>query len=93
MRVACLLAVGGEPAQNLSIFDPVSPPAESIRDLAFLVFAITGVIFLIVEGILLYSVFRFRHGPHNGGSEPPQVYGCKPIEIARTAAPALVSSS
>ncbi|MBI3407468.1 MAG: cytochrome c oxidase subunit II [Planctomycetes bacterium] len=90
MSFASLLAVSGGPAQNLSIFDPVSPPAESIRDLAFLIFAITGLIFLIVEGILLYSVFRFRHGPPNGGAEPPQVYGSTPIEIAWTAAPALI---
>src|SRR3974390_2361992 len=49
--------------QNLSIFDPVSPPAEAIRKLAFLVFAITGLIFLIVEGVLFYSVIRFRRPP------------------------------
>src|SRR5438270_6806019 len=52
-----LLAAGGRPTQNLSIFDPVSPPAESIRHLSVLVLAITGLIFVVVEGILLYSVF------------------------------------
>ena len=31
---------------NLSIFDPPSPPAGSIRDLALLVFAITALIFV-----------------------------------------------
>jgi cytochrome c oxidase subunit II len=76
--------------ENLSILDPVSPPAESIRDLTFLILAITGLIFLIVEGVLLYAVFRFRHGPPNGTGEPPQVYGSKPIEIAWTAAPTLI---
>ncbi len=78
-------------SENLSIFDPVSPPAESIRTLAFLTFAITGAIFVIVEGILIYALFRFRNGaPKPDGSEPPQVYGSTPIEIAWTAAPALV---
>jgi cytochrome c oxidase subunit 2 len=94
--------------QNLSIFDPVSPPAESIRSLSVLVLAITAFIFLAVEGILVYSIIRFRRraatnsapapaGPGDvvgdGGAtetEPPQVYGSKPIEIAWTAAPALV---
>ena len=28
-------------AENLSVFDPVSPPAESIRNLFYLVLAIT----------------------------------------------------
>jgi cytochrome c oxidase subunit 2 len=74
----------------MSIFDPVSPPAESIRDLSILVLAITGFIFIVVEGILIYSIVRFRRRGASGSAEPPQVYGSKPIEIAWTAAPALV---
>jgi cytochrome c oxidase subunit 2 len=87
--------------QNLSIFDPVSPPAQSIRSLAVLVLAITGFIFVVVEGILIYAIVRFRRravatsGQQQPTAvmremEPPQVYGSKPIEIAWTAAPALV---
>jgi cytochrome c oxidase subunit 2 len=77
-------------SQDLSIFDPVSPPAESIRNLSVLVFAITGFIFIVVEGILIYSIVRFRRRGASGGAEPPQVYGSKPIEMAWTAAPALI---
>jgi cytochrome c oxidase subunit 2 len=77
-------------AHDLSIFDPVSPPAESIRSLSVLVFAITGFIFVVVEGILIYSIVRFRRRAAATMSEPPQVYGSKPIEIAWTAAPALI---
>jgi cytochrome c oxidase subunit 2 len=84
-----LLASGEGAARNLSIFDPASPPADSIRSLAFLVLAITGVIFLVVEGVLIYAVIRFRRRRAEG-AEPPQVYGSKPIEIAWTAAPALI---
>jgi cytochrome c oxidase subunit 2 len=76
--------------QDLSIFNPVSPPAESIRNLSVLVFAITGFIFIVVEGILIYSIVRFRRRGTSGGAEPAQVYGSKPIEIAWTAAPALI---
>src|SRR5262249_10560198 len=72
-----------------SMFNPASPGAESIRNLAILVLAITGLIFLIVEGVLLYSVVRFRRSAAIR-KEPPQVYGSRPIEIAWTAAPALV---
>ncbi len=78
--------------QNLSIFDPASPPAESIRSLSVLVLAITAFIFVVVEGILLYSIIRFRSVARSGArattgagtAEPPQVYGSKPIEIAWT---------
>ena len=55
-----LLAVSDAAPQNLSIFDPVSPPAESIHYLSILVLAITGGIFLVVEGVLIYSLLRFR---------------------------------
>ncbi len=85
-----LLADGA--AKDLSIFSPVSPPAESIRTLSILIFAITGFIFVVVEGVLIYSVVRFRRRGKSaeGAAEPPQVYGSKPIEIAWTAAPLLI---
>lgn len=108
-----LLAIGASLSQDTSVFNPASPPAESIRSLFVLVLAVTGVIFLIVEGVLIYSIFKFRTrgtppGPplprggkdlgavQRGGmgsgtnAEPPQVYGSLPIEIAWTAAPALI---
>jgi cytochrome c oxidase subunit 2 len=103
--ITLLLASADGPSQNVSIFDPVSPPAESIRTLSILVLAITGFIFVAVEGILIYSLVRFRRRAAAGSppgadatglptpareTEPPQVYGSKPIEIAWTAAPALV---
>src|SRR5215469_8409456 len=78
------------PTHDLSIFDPVSPPGESIRSLSVLVLAITGFIFVVVEGILIYAIVRFRRRTTGEATEPPQVYGSKPIEIAWTAAPALV---
>ena len=84
-----LLAEGAASAHDLSIFNPVSPPAESIRSLFILVLAITAGIFLLVEGILIYSIVRFRRTPP-GAKEPPQVYGSMPIEIAWTAAPMLI---
>src|SRR5262249_51715981 len=78
------------PTPDLSIFDPVSPPAESIHSLSVLVLAITGFIFVVVEGILIYSIVHFRRRAAEASAEPPQVYGSKPIEVAWTAAPALV---
>ena len=89
MNNLILLADGAASAQNLSIFDPASPPAESIRSLFFLVLVVTTAIFLVVEGVLIYSIGRFRRSPP-GSNEPPQVYGSLPIEIAWTVAPMLI---
>ena len=86
MSMAPLLAA----TQNTSMFDPVSPPADSIRSVAILALAVTGFIFVIVEGVLLYCFVRFRRGRTAGTGEPPQVYGSKPIEIAWTVGPLLI---
>jgi cytochrome c oxidase subunit 2 len=85
-----VLASGGNPGGGLSIFNPASPSAHTIRSLFILVLAITGVILVIVEGVLIYSIARFRRRPGEM-AEPPQVYGSMPIEIAWTAAPALTA--
>jgi len=84
-----LLAEGTTAMQDLSIFNPASPPAESIRSLLILVLAVTGAIFVLVECVLIYSIIRFRRQPPSG-MEPPQVYGSMPIEIAWTATPFLI---
>ena len=62
-------------AQSMSIFDPASPPAESIRNLSVLVLAITGFIFVTVEGILIYSIISFRRRAAVGTSLPPERAG------------------
>jgi cytochrome c oxidase subunit II len=73
-----------------SIFDPVSTPAHEITTLAFFTILITAVIFLIVAGLLIYSIMRFRTRPDDDGREPPQVYGSNPIEFAWTTVPVLI---
>ena len=86
---------------DVSTFNPASPSAESIRSLFILVLSITGAILVIFEGVLLYSIIRFRPSrPASAGggqgaaasqtAEPPQVYGSMPIEIAWTVAPLLI---
>ncbi len=85
-----LLSAAESSAPSLSIFDPASPSAHSIVNLAILTFVVTGLIFIVVEGILFYSAWRFRQNVEEPTGEPPQVYGSMPIEVAWTAAPTLV---
>ena len=58
-RSMLMAAVDGRMA-DVSIFSPASPQAGWIVDLAILTLAIIGIIFLVVEGVLFYSVWRFR---------------------------------
>lgn len=77
-------------AAPTSIFAPASAPAEMILDAGVVVLAVAAAIFLVVGGLLAFAIVRFRRRPDDDGSEPPQVYGSEPIELAWTVAPLLV---
>jgi cytochrome c oxidase subunit II len=73
-----------------SIFRPLSQPAQEIKETSFLVLAICAVIFVVVAGLLVYALVRFRHRAGDEASEPPQVYGSNQIELAWTVLPILI---
>jgi cytochrome c oxidase subunit II len=73
-----------------NIFHAVSTPAQEISTVAIFVIAITAAIFLIVGGLLTYSIVRFRVRADDDGREPPQLYGSSPIEFAWTTVPVLI---
>jgi cytochrome c oxidase subunit 2 len=83
-------AWAGDPVQQPNIFAPASTPAYAIRELSWLVLGVTGVIFLLVAGLLAYIVVRFRGRPRSESGEPPQVYGSTRIELAWTLVPLLI---
>ena len=71
-------------------FAPESTPAHSISQLAVFVLAITGVMFVLVSGLLVYVLVRYRRRPNDDGTEPAQVYGSGPVEAAWTTVPLLI---
>ena len=73
-----------------NIFVPFSTPAHAIYQNASLVLTICAAIFLVVGGLLAYSIFRFRRRPEHENLEPPQVYGSNQIELAWTVIPILI---
>src|SRR5215469_2784620 len=70
----------GGPSTSTNIFKPASTPADSIFGLSLFVLAITGIIFAIVAGLLVYSAVKFRCKRHDDGREPPQIYGSNQLE-------------
>jgi cytochrome c oxidase subunit 2 len=54
------------------------------------VLAITALIFVVVGGLLLYAVVKFRNKATGDGREPAQVYGSTQIELAWTIVPILI---
>jgi cytochrome c oxidase subunit 2 len=73
-----------------NILQPLSQPAQEIKELSLLVVAICATIFLIVAGLLVYTIIRFRHRAGDEVSEPPQIYGSNQIEMAWTVLPLLI---
>ncbi|MGD0893461.1 MAG: cytochrome c oxidase subunit II [Terracidiphilus sp.] len=91
--VACSFAllVNRIDAQSpTNIFAPAATPAHSIFNLSMLVFGVTLVIFLVVAGLLLYALIRYRHRPENSNHEPAQIYGSNQIELSWTVIPILI---
>jgi cytochrome c oxidase subunit 2 len=52
--------------------------------------AICGAIFIVVFGLLLYAVVKFRARVSDDGREPPQIYGSYQVEMAWTVIPILI---
>jgi cytochrome c oxidase subunit II len=74
-----------------NIFAPVGAPAELLHQTAVLVLLICLGIFIVVGGLLLYAVIRYREKPTDDDTtEPPQVYGSTAIELAWTVPPILI---
>ena len=84
----CMATPLDNPVPN--IFEPHSTPAESIRQLSHFVLGITGLIFLVVFGLLSYVVVKFRRRLADAEREPAQVYGSTQIELAWTIIPILI---
>ena len=73
-----------------SIFSPAATPAQSIFGLSMFVLAITGGIFLVVTGLLIYVVAKFRHKAGDRSGDPAQIYGSSQIETSWTVIPLLL---
>src|SRR5271170_4788809 len=70
-----------------SVFAPVSTPAHKEKALAILALALSAVVFVVVGGLIAYSVYRYRARGAEADREPPQVYGSPQIEAAWTVIP------
>ena len=87
--VVCAPSSDNINAGDLNIFHSVSPPAHKIREIAWLVLGICAAIFVVVEGVLIWSIIRFRKRARDAG-EPVQVFGSNPVELAWTVIPTII---
>lgn len=88
------MAQGGTPCETCpvsfntpSILNPASTGAADISQLFYVILGIAVVVFVVVEALLFYSIFRFRNRP---ASEAVQIHGNTKLEIAWTSVPAII---
>ena len=91
VAVPLLLALGAC-ADNapLDTLEPKGPEARTIDNLVNPVFLIAGVVFVLVQGGVLFLAWRYRKRNDDDGSLPPQVHGNTKLELGWTFIPALL---
>ena len=96
LGVIAMVVLGFDPIRvSQGVMSSFFPPAaitdrgEHIRQLYDLVFGIAVVIFFVVEGLIIWTVVRYRRKP--GDDElPPQTHGNAVAEVVWTVVPTLI---
>lgn len=89
VAVLAVTGAGARVVQSLYPPFPVTTEGVKIHDLYDIVFIIAAVIFFLVEGLILWTVFRYRRVPGDD-SLPPQTHGNATAEIVWTVIPTLI---
>lgn len=82
------IAAGCSASDPQNTFAPSGDVAKEINELFFPIGWLTVAIFFLMEGLLIYILIRFRHRP--GAALPKQTHGNTRLELAWTAAPAVL---
>jgi cytochrome c oxidase subunit II len=70
--------------------EPAGPVSRKILHLSEPVFLIAGIVFVLVQGLVVYAVLKFRDRPEKPRPEPEQVHGNTKLEVGWTLIPALI---
>ncbi|HYO42990.1 MAG TPA: cytochrome c oxidase subunit II [Candidatus Limnocylindrales bacterium] len=93
--IGVLLAAGITPQRAWDSFfpvggaAPVTDRAKATRSLYDIVFLIGAAIFVIVEGMIVYTIFRYRR-KSDDETLPPQTHGNNLVEVIWTAIPTAI---
>ncbi len=69
--------------------DPVTETGKDVFNLYLLVLALAAIVFVGVEGFLLYAIFRYRRQPGDDVL-PEQLHGNNTVEVIWTAIPTVI---
>jgi cytochrome c oxidase subunit 2 len=86
----CFAQSSARTSTSTNIFAPDSTPADAVFGVSIFVLVVTGIIFAIVSGMLLYAAIKFRRRANDDRREPLQIYGSDQLELAWTVIPILI---
>jgi cytochrome c oxidase subunit 2 len=88
--LAALVVLNGQQVwQSFFPPEPKTTQAQAIHDLYDIVFVIAAAIFFLVEGLIVWTVIRYRRKP--GDDElPPQTHGHNLAEVIWTVVPTII---
>src|SRR5579859_839272 len=69
---------------------PASDGSEVISQLFWFTLVLAAIVFILVEGLLIYSSLRFRRRTPLPLAEPPQIHGNTRLEVMWATVPALI---
>src|SRR6267143_3951050 len=72
------------------VIAPASDGAEIISQLFWFTLVLATIVFVLVEGLLIYSSLRFRRRAPLPTREPPQIHGNTRLEVMWATVPALI---
>ncbi|HEX6208852.1 MAG TPA: cytochrome c oxidase subunit II [Actinomycetota bacterium] len=89
MATTALLLAACQQGLPQSSLEPAGPRAERINDLSTIVFWMAGVVFVLVEGAIIFITIRYRRRRREERA-PVQIHGNNRLEILWTVIPALL---
>ena len=72
---------------GLTPVNPESPNAEAINQTYYLLLAVTGLVFVAVESVLIVFLVRYRRRDRPVDAEGPQIHGNTRVEVLWTIVP------
>src|SRR5216683_7644622 len=85
-----LLASPSPVAAQPWVVAPASDGADVISQLFWFTLVLATIVFVLVEGLLIYSSLRFRRRAALPTREPPQIHGNTRLEVMWATVPALI---
>ncbi len=70
--------------------DPAGPAAEDINSIYNLLWVLVAIVFVLVEGVLIFAIIKFRRNKKLVHGRPAPVHGNTRLEIIWTIIPAII---